>query len=176
MTKNELNNLYFNWMYYLVFNDRRYWKLMCHLHSINFRYLISMDSNRAEDGTDLRYRFGHENYHDEAMIAAFLDDRPCSVLEMMIALAIRFEEHIMDDPEIGNRVSEWFKTMLYNLGLKHMDDEHYDRRKVEDIIERFLNREYKKNGKGGLFTANSDRDMRSVEIWYQMNLYLDENK
>lgn len=176
MTKNELTNLYFDWMYHLVFEDRTYWKLMCHLHSINFRYIISMDGNRAEDGTTLRYRFGRENSYDDRMIAEFLDDRPCSVLEMMIALAIRCEEHIMDDPDIGNRVGEWFENMIVNLGLENMVDSNYNRKKVDDIIEKFLNAEYRRNGKGGLFKTNSGRDMRSVEIWYQMCLYLEENK
>ena len=176
MTKNELTNLYFDWIYHQVFNDRSYWKLMCHLFDINFRYTMTMDGNRAEDGTDLRYRFGREYFYEDGLIAEFLDDRPCSVLEMMIALAIRCEEHIMYDPDMGNRVSEGFKNMIVNLGLDDMVDANYNRDKVDCIIEKFLDRDYKKNGKGGLFTSNSGRDMRSVEIWYQMHLHLGENK
>lgn len=176
MTKNDLINLYFNWMYYLVFQDRRYWKLMCHLHNVDFRFIIAMDENRAEDGTELRYRFGREHEYEDAMISDFLDDRPCSVLEMMVALAIRYEEHIMADPEIGDRVGEWFESMIDNLGLSRMTDDIYDRNEVDSIIETFLNREYSRDGSGGLFTTNSDRDMRSIEIWYQMFLYFGENK
>lgn len=51
------------------------------------------------------------------MIASYLDNRPCSVLEMIIALAIRLEEHIMDDPDIGNRTGQWFWDMIVSLGL-----------------------------------------------------------
>ena len=78
--------------------------------------MIPMDGNRAEDGIDLRYRFGHEQHYSDAMVASFLDDRPCSVLEMMIALSIRCEEHIMDDPDVGNRTGQWFWSMIASLG------------------------------------------------------------
>lgn len=37
-----------------------------------------------------------------------------------------------------------------------------------------MEREYERNGEGGLFTVNNGRDMRTTEIWYQMNYYLSE--
>jgi hypothetical protein len=134
-----------------------------------------MDGNRAEDGIDLRYRFGYEQGYDSPMIATLLDDRPCSVLEMLIALAIRCEEHIMDDPDIGNRTGQWFWNMIINLGLGFMDDTKFDENYVKDVISRFLYRKYKRNGEGGLFTVeHCKNDLRTVEIWYQMCWYLDE--
>ena len=52
----------------------------------------------------------------------------------------------------------------------------FDRDYVEDIVQKFLDRKYSRNGDGGLFTVNRSRyDLRSVEIWYQMCWYLDEN-
>lgn len=180
MTKNELNNRYFRWMCQLVSvrrysKGRSYHKLLRFLHGIDFYYTIPMDGNREADGIDLRYRFGYENSYNESMITAFLDDRPCSVLEMMIALAIRCEENIMDDPDIGDRTSQWFWNMIENLGLDGMDDEEYDERYSDNVIKRFLDRNYKRNGEGGLFTVrHSGRDLRNVEIWYQMCWYLDE--
>ena len=41
---------------------------------------------------------------------------------MMIALAIRCEEHIMDDPDAGDRTGQWFWSMLVSLGLGSMDE------------------------------------------------------
>lgn len=180
MTKDELNNAYFEWMYQLVCDERdsemSYRKLLYLLHDMDFNYTIPMDGNRAEDGTDLRYRFGYENAYDGPIIAAYLDDRPCSVLEMMVALAIRCEEHIMCDPDIGDRTGQWFWNMIDNLGLGDMDDEEFDKNYAERVIQKFLNREYKRNGEGGLFTVKHYRkDLRLVEIWYQMCWYLDEN-
>lgn len=65
MTEIELNNEYFEWMCQLVCNERysrrlSYQKLLRHLHNIDFQYMLPMDGNRAEDGIDLRYRFGYE--------------------------------------------------------------------------------------------------------------------
>lgn len=180
MMRNELNNEYFEWMYQLVCNEKyskrlSYRKLLNHLHNMEFVYIIEMDSNRAEDGIDLRYRFGYERKYEASMITAYLDDRPCSVLEMLTALAIRCEEHIMDDPDIGNRTGQWFWNMIVNLGLGSMSDTKFDKRYLDSVIKRFLNREYKRNGEGGLFTVkHCKHDLRKAEIWYQMCWYLDE--
>lgn len=176
MTRHELNDSYFDWMYRLVCKKPgSYRRLFKQLHSIDFEYLIPMDGNRAEDGVDLRYRFGYENAYDDHTIAKYLDDHPCSVLEMLIALAIRCEEHIMDDPDIGDRTYIWFWNMIQNLGLDFMSDSRYEPEYVAATIDRFLNRDYGRNGTGGLFTVNSSRyDMRSMEIWYQMCAYLED--
>lgn len=180
MTRHELRDLYFEWMYQLVYDEKKlkrlsYRKLLSHLHDIPFEYTIGMDSNRAEDGVDLRYRFGYENDIDSRLIATFLDDRDCSVLEMIIALTIRCEEQIMDNPNIGNRTSQWFWSIIKNLGLYSMSDEDYDGLYVNKTIERFLNREYKPNGDGGLFKIPDCRhDLRTAEIWYQAMWYFDD--
>lgn len=179
MTKDELNNAYFEWMCQLIYDGQAkrpsYRKLLCLLHSTDFTYTIPMDGNRAEDGIDLRYRFGYENKYRDSIVTAYLDDRPCTVLEMMVALAIRCEEHIMCDPDVGNRTGQWFWNMIDNLGLGNMNDAGFDKIYAKKVIQKFLNREYKRNGKGGLFTVKHCRqDMRSVEIWYQMCWYLDE--
>ena len=177
MTKDELNNLYFEWMYQLVCNERysnrlSYRKLLMYLHTIDFNYIIGMDGNRAEDGIDLRYRFGYEESYEEPMISTFLDDRPCSVLEMLIALSMQCEK-IMTDPDIGDRTGQWFWNMIVSLGLGSMTDTRFDKEYCLDVIYRFLDREYEPDGKGGLFTIrNCDTDLRNVGIWYQTCWYL----
>lgn len=181
MTRSELNSKYFSWMCQLVCDRKRYSrglsyrKLLRFLYNVDFSYTIDLDGNREADGIDLRYRFGYEDSYDDAIIATLLDDRPCSVLEMMIALAIRCEEHIMDDPDAGNRTGQWFWNMIVNLGLGSMTDDKFDEDCVGEVIDRFLNREYKRDGEGGLFTIKHCKyDLRDVEIWYQMCWYLDE--
>ena len=94
---------------------------------------------------------------------------------MMVALAIRCEEHIMGDQDIGDRTGLWFWGMIENLGLLSMTDTAFNKRRVDEIIDIFLNREYKRNGEGGLFTVKNHRDdLRTVEIWYQLMWYLNE--
>lgn len=176
MTHEILSREYFEWMYNLVCDERLpYKKLLARLHEIEFTYTLPMDDNRAVDGVDLRYRFAYEKDYPYSMIAELLDDKPCSVLEMMVALVNRCEEQIMENPEFGNRTKQWFISMIHSLGLKLMTDAVFDKFTVDRVIERFLNRDYKPNGEGGLFTVhNYRRDMRLVEIWYQMCWYLDE--
>ena len=77
MTQDEMNNMYFEWMYHLVCEeDMSYRKLFYLLHDIDFTYTIDMDGNRFDDGVDLRYRFGDETGCDERMVAKYLDTRP----------------------------------------------------------------------------------------------------
>lgn len=176
MFRDQIINDYFEWLWNFTkcrgHSQNR--KIITLLHNIEFRYSIPMDANREEDGIDLRYRFVTEvgipkNYQE---VYVYLDG-PCSVLEMMIALAIRCEESIMDDPDIGDRTSEWFWLMMKNLGLDYMSDRKFDRDIAEEKISIFLDRRYKRNGEGGLFVVNGRRDLRKVEIWYQMCWYLD---
>ena len=87
------------------------------------------------------------------------------------------EETIMEDADIGNRTGQWFWGMIVNLGLGGMYGANYDPVTVDQIISRFLDRAYDYDGKGGLFTVRAPRkDMRTVEIWYQMNWYLSETQ
>jgi hypothetical protein len=135
-----------------------------------------MDENRALDGIELRYRFAHykgiDFYPTIKDVESYLDG-PCSVLEMMVALAMRCEDTIMDDAKVGDRTKQWFWGMITSLGLGGMRDDLFDKRYVTDILERFLNREYEPNGKGGLFYIRScDKDLRDVEIWHQLLWYL----
>lgn len=141
-----------------------------HLHKCEFRYSIPRDKNRAHDGIALRDRFAYFNgYEDLTNVLV----GPCTVLEMILALAIRCEETIMDNPEIGDRTAQWFWGMITNLGLGSMYNDRYDKQYVDFVINRFLDREYASDGTGGLFTVRDCRkDLRKVEIWYQLNWYL----
>ena len=151
-------------------------KLFRLLHETEFIYILEMDANRADDGSDLRYRFAWESHLETHEVEDYLDDRPCSVLEMMVALAQRCEEHITDDPDSGNRTGKWFFEMIESLGLLDMDDGNFDKVAAADILVRFMRREYLPSGQGGLFTISDPAyDMRTAEIWYQMMWYLNEN-
>lgn len=176
MTKNAIVNEYFDWLCCEICDQRysqdiSYRKLLTRLHQTEFIWFVKMDRNRAEDGLDLRYRFSYRKGYTN--IYSYLDE-PCSILEMMVALAIRCEEQIMDDPAYDDRTGQWFWGMIVNLGLGSMTDDNYDRKYVDNVIWKFLNRKYDRDGKGGLFRVRDcQQDMRKVEIWYQLNYYLD---
>lgn len=80
----------------------------------------------------------------------------------------------MDDTQMGDRAGQWFWGMVHSLGLSPMIDPKFDRQFVDDVITRFLNREYEPDGNGGLFTIrHCAHDLRTVEIWWQLSWYLD---
>ena len=174
-TKN-IEKEYFEWMYDLVCFDRfakniSYKYLLKYLHNTEFTYTIKRDSNRFEDGLDLRRRFAREKGYRDVDRYSF---GGCSIFEMMLALAIRCEETIMDDARIGDRTAQWFWRMITNLGLGAMTDERFDMNEVENIVMKFLNRKYDPDGRGGLFMRPGiDCDRRRKEIWTQMCYFLD---
>lgn len=173
--KNSVRNDYFEWLYDYVCKGRAnhnvsYKRLFEYLYEVEFIYLIPNDINRASDGINLRYRFA--TIIDDESILDVLDG-PCSVLEMLVALAIRCEETIMDNTQYGDRTGQWFWSMLFNLGIDGMTDDIFDIEYVEERIYTFLDREYEPDGRGGLFyIRNCDEDLRNVEIWTQLCWYL----
>lgn len=175
MGRDEIINDYFEWLCSLICGYRNskqitYDKLLMRLHSTEFTYLLPMDKDRAQNGINLRGRFAWE--HGMNSVPECLAG-PCSIFEMMVALSVFCEENIMDDPNIGNRTGQWFWSMVVSLGLGAMTDRRFDKQYVDDVLTRFLNREYEPNGKGGLFRINDcDCDVRELDIWHQFCRYL----
>ncbi len=177
MRRDEIINEYFEWMFRQACEgetDISYRRLFEHLHNTEFRWTIPMDGNRAQNGVELRWRFIYEYnyraYREE--IEGYLDG-PCSVLEMLMALAFKCEDDYMDDPDAGNRTGQWIWIMLANLGLDSMYDERYNKEYVTASLDVFMDRQYKPDGEGGLFVIkNCPYDLRDVEIWYQLCWYL----
>ena len=181
LSRESIQKEYFEWMSSLVVNNKyarnlSFKKLFNYLNQVEFTYIIDNDINRAIDGMNLRYRFGYIYGYTNQTIKDTLDIYPCSIFEMIIALSYRLEEQIMDNYDYGDRTSQWFWNMIVSLGLGNMSDDKYSMRYTKDVIHTFLNREYKPNGEGGLFTLNHcEYDLRNEEIWYQAMWYLDEN-
>ena len=173
--EDRINNEYFDWLCEIVdigrFEKRvSYRKLLTHLHNIEFTWIIPNDYNRADDGIQLRRRFAL--LRDDISVQRYLIG-PCSVLEMMVGLALRCEEWIMDNAQLGDRTGQWFWGMIKNLGLNSMRDSKFDIEYTDNVIACFLNREYEPDGKGGLFTVKRcGYDLRTVEIWVQLSWYL----
>lgn len=173
--EDRVNDEYFEWLCKMIDSRRfskhvSYRKLLMHLHDIEFTWFVPHDDNRADDGIQLRRRYALDQ-NDLSLSRYILG--PCSVLEMMVALAIRCEETIMDDASMGDRTGQWFWGMIHSLGLSSMTDSKFDRDFVDEVIGRFLNREYEPDGRGGLFTVrHCAHDLRTVEIWCQLSWYL----
>lgn len=165
---------YFKWLTSQICGSRysssiSYRKLFRYLHDTDFRFVLPMDENRAEDGISLRYHFAVEIGYEHIPESLY---GPCSVLEMLIALSMKCEDY-MDDTDYGDRTKQWFWNMLKNLGIGCMEDSIFDERLVRNSLERFMNRTYEPDGQGGLFTIkNCPHDLRNVEIWHQLCWYI----
>jgi hypothetical protein len=168
---------YYDWLYKIVCGEWEprnlsFHRLLMYLFNRDYIPACEMDVCRATDGINLRYRFASENNIPYGKIDAVFQGVPCSMLEMMVALAIRIEEHIM-----GNRVGQWFWSMVVSLGLAAMDDTRFSEERAEPILARFMDRDYQPNGAGGLFTiTRTSIDMRTIDIWYQLMSWLNENE
>lgn len=170
-----LKNEYFDWLTYRVGFDRDFLKLAKDLHLKKFRSIVPNDINRFYDGIALREEFKNETLYDDYHSL----DGPCSVLEMLIALSERMADIIYDPDESSYLAPNCFYEIIDNLGLSGFNDENYERlggkKKVNDILDTFLERKYDRFGNGGLFPLDfPPRDQRKEEIWYQMSAYLME--
>lgn len=175
----ELREDYFRWVVNLVsdngrINGRSYLQLLNKLNATPFRYSLGRDANRASDGRSLRYRFGYDNKLSDELIEQEIDIFAPSCLEVLAALASRMED-IMSDGEIGDRTKEWFFEMINNLGLSSFFDCNFFEEYVDDILDRWLDRDYSYYGQGNIFVVRHPAaDLRQTEIWYQAMWYLDE--
>lgn len=181
LSNDQIQDEYYLWLISLVnigLNDNElpYLILSKKLHSINYTWFVPNDDNRAFDGDELKEKFA-DHYNIEFYEEMALK-RPCTMLEMLIALSYRYLDNVedLDDNVI---LSDVFLELLYNLGLHIFTDYDYrengNHKKVDEIVYTMLNRTYTENGEGGLFPLKyTNVDQRNVEIWYQMNAYLRE--
>lgn len=151
-------------------------KVLYTLYISNFEAILERDNDRILDGLRLRRDFLDEEGIDRDLEESIFPGKQCSILELMVALACRCERDLMTNADIGDRTSKWFWVMMHSLGLDGMTDNTYDPDRVSYILDTFINRQYDYTGFGGLFTVqNPRRDMRDVDIWYQMCWYMSES-
>ena len=81
-----------------------YVRLMKHLFSTEYIAVLPLDENRLQGGLSLRYRFALE----EGVYVEDVHDGPCTVLEMLEALA----ENISYDT--SETISRWFWELIHN--------------------------------------------------------------
>lgn len=138
--------------------------------SCEFYSPINMDDSRMMDALILRdsYPKSHE-----------LPEFPPSILEVLVALAIRMEHDILCSIEFDDRTTKWFEMFLENLGLEFITDGDWSNERedyVHWVLERFVDHKYRKDGSnGGIFvvsmTPRESMDFRKVGLWDQMTYW-----
>lgn len=163
-----MNDLYFNWLVERVSNGmdettKKGKKILNLLWDNPFRYLHRMDSNRIDDAESLRLEFGN-------IYNSYIFSKPHCVLEVLVALADRMAYNIMAIDEVIPNTAYCFWEMMDNLNFSTNDSNN------QHILDRFLDKEYDRNGYGGIFPLKSNRkNQRRLDLWYQMQNYINEN-
>ena len=178
-----MDELYFRFLIGLIGDDyiaANYQKLLWKLFSREYVWELDLDENRAADGLNLRMLYARSfniNVYDPvaAMSVGIDMNRPCSILEMFVALARKTEDDLMHDPDLGDRSRIWFWQIMQNLGLDVYDDIHWYEDEVDKILDIFLHHRYLSNGAGGAFPVRHPcRDLRKTDLWWQMNAYIQD--
>lgn len=92
MIFSDLGEQYYDWLHKIVCGEWEprnlsFHRLLMYLHNRTYIPACEMDQCRAEDGVNLRYRFASECDIPYDKIDAEFHGVPCSMLEMMVALA-----------------------------------------------------------------------------------------
>lgn len=167
-----MNDRYFDWLVDLV-NADDFLRLCTIMDGLDFTYILPLDENRIDDAFELRDIYTDETGDDHGR-----NFTSCSLFEMIVAMAVRCDRDIMYEASIGHRYSLWFHCFVENLfeGKARRAEQYMTEEEVIDICSRFMNRDYERDGTGGMFPVKHDRrDQRRVQIWLQMNIWLVEN-
>jgi len=148
--------------------NKTYWDLTNFMFETKFVVVVPMDENRLVDGTDLRVEFARM-----IRVAPVKMERlgPSSFLEVLIGLSRRLEFNA------GGSAPGWAWQLLDNLELTRMSDPltRHKRNRAAEIMDMVMQRKYAPDGTGGFFPlAWPDDDQTQLELWYQLNAYIEE--
>lgn len=149
--------------------------LLYELYSTEFKAVLSDDNHRISDVAELRESFEEEIgycYSD-------IPDVPCTVLELLVSLSCRILNILGD---YYGSAGNWFWVLLDNLlgdstyfSNVNLSEKPNVRHELQDILKRFVDRKYNFDGTGGIFPLKAPKkDQKKVEIWYQMQSFLNE--
>lgn len=167
MSTNQLDYEYYEWLIPQVDtpkNDKSYLGLLERLHNLEFVWTVPNDNNRLTDGLDLRFEFARKRSSELSL-------EGCTMLELLVGLSRRLAFNA------GGEAHHWAWRLLKNIGLNKMADplspENIE--KIDQVIYALVWREYEPDGRGGFFPLeNPKEDQTQVEIWYQMQAYVNE--
>ena len=167
---------YFDWLVEAVRgNDEEHVDMipiLDYLYDKRFEWEHPLDRNRVADALLMR-----RDYADEtgSPYPADVKKKDCSVLEVLVRLAMDIENHITGDPE-NPQPEIWFWQWLENLGIdERCCGEGYDERYLEQQIDNWMEGNITSRGKGGPFRLrHPSGDMRNKDMWGQCMAYINE--
>ena len=178
----SLNDNYFKWLLEILgFKEPmscRYISMLSYMYSTSFRLtdpIVGHDDNRLNDGFELRATYSN-NFTMPDLPGIF--DEEVSVLEVLVAFAMRIDDDIMYDGSL--HASKWFFIMVDNLGMTNFTDDRLGLDwcidDEEQILDIWMSRQYGPDGRGTIFPLKTTTfDQRNLEMWYQMQEWFREN-
>lgn len=172
------DNEYFSWLCSKITTRREmrnHGLLLYRLYSTEFIAKLGSDRNRISDVNDLR----EEYEEDIGYCYSDIPDYECSILELIWVISDRII-NIMGDYD--SSPANWFWVLLGNLvgdidyfSNRNLEKSGRKSEELDEILSNFVNRRYNFDGSGGIFPLKySEKDQKRVEIWYQMQAYLNE--
>lgn len=145
-----------------------YWGLVNLMFDKEFTWSVPHDDNRIADALQLRNEFSDETRFRRSQVERL---GPCSFLEVLIGLSRRLAFIA------GGEAPGWAWILMGNLELQNMKDPLSTRKinRINSIMDTVIERRYSPDGMGGFFPlAWPDDDQTVIELWYQMNFYVEE--
>lgn len=173
---------YFGWLMEMAFastTEREMYTGVCRLlYDIPFTWENELDENRAEDASGYRryerHQVDQEKHNIEARWLDQWERSTPSVLEVLIGIAERWAVYF--DSQLP---SYYFSRHLFrNMGFHQFrgDLRVSEKEAVLWLVYVWLSRRIEPNGVGSPFPVNQPNvDMRTIDIWSQMNAYSFEN-
>ncbi len=169
-TEADLREPYLRWLEEQLGTGgrRTYWDLTNLMFDMEFTWSVPMDDNRLVDARDLRTEFATGV---GVPISHVQDLAPVSFLEILIVLSRKLTF------VAGGSAPGWAYVLLGNLELRRMFDPLTQRKaqRAQEIMQTVIQRKYMPDGTGGFFPlAWPDGDQTTIELWYQLNAYVEE--
>ena len=165
---------YFEWLVGIIDDGEHddMLPVLSYLWKKEFVWSNGMDANRAKKGIDLR-----EEYADIYECRFTCDDRkePCSVLEMLVRLAMDVENNVVGVPG-EERPDIWFWEWLENLKIDdRCTGRGYSKDYHDQCIDNWLDGNISRSGKRSPFPLKHSRaNQRDKDIWMQCMAYVNE--
>lgn len=156
-------NGYYEWLCDQTGLSHHYDLLLRQLWMTDFYYVLIDDENRLKDGCDLTRRYCEETNQEWPGPKS-----SCSVLEMLVALAIRASEEIYDEWS----PADWFREFIHNLYLDSQTNFEFDKAYVADRLETWMSRKFNKNGHGNIVKSRTFFDSRMNPFWKEVHNFV----
>ena len=176
------DNRYFGWLMDQAFasiTEKEMYEGVCRvLYDIPYYWIMVLDENRAEDASGYRrferHQLDQEKHNVDAWWLDQWENAAPSVFEVLVGIAERWSSYFDHHTTSYFFSRHLFRNMGFHQfrgGLRATEAES-----VRLLIDNWLSRQIETNGDGSPFPLNhNDVDMRTIDIWGQMNAYAGQN-